>query len=643
MFISGMHNKDLTGISAEEMLDLYWYALDESSPLLMLNEKERITYVNKRFCSLTGYQVYEVQGLFSDFIHSVSHHEGFKKELTNQIQSGKTWKRKICIRTKTGEAQCFQAAFYPWPGRKDPVQHLIVLLPEVYNPSSQNKIQATNKEELSHLAHDLRNPLYNLSALCGLLFDTPLNDLQLDFVKKLKRTTGILSGMIDDMLLSCIGAPPQLKPETKLFALKKTVEDFHLHFSQRAVEKGIQTGVEADPSLPECVYGDARRLNQIIIYLVEFLLSHPPTRSIRISALTEDSSKGKSEVSFFVLGQFGPSTEEEKLNAEKIPLDLNLTLEKVKHNIELLQGSILLQEINKQAFYFHFSLSFDNNPPKEEKDETIISTEKEPSFPENVKILVAEDVELNQMVMKHQLKKIGVDADFVRTGFNVLEKLKIMQYDLILMDVQMPGLDGLQTIEAIRADNSTPFYDIPIIGITASIGGNARTKCLNAGANEFVPKPYEVEDLKNKIRKLIVNYRKQPPKEMETPSQNNDIPENEKFYDLNYLEEISEGDKEFSATMISYFIDNTPKVIENLKEKVGNKNWEGVRQIAHKLKPQLVYMGIHIIEEDVEQIEQYAHLKENLEKIPPMVAKTEQVCLLAMGQLKEELIKLNES
>lgn len=638
-----MHSKDLTGISAEEMLDLYWYALDESSLLLMLNEKGRITYINKRLCSLTGYQVYEVQGLFTDYIHSSSHHEGFKKELANQIQSGKTWKRKICIRDKQGEAICFQAAFYPWPGRKDPVQHLIVLLPEDINPPSHLKFQTTNKEALSHLAHELRNPLYNLSALCGLLFDTPLNDQQLDFVKKLKRATGILSGMIDDMLLSCLGTPPDLEHEKKLFALKKTVEEFPLHFAQRAEEKGIQTGVEADVSLPECVYGDARRLNQIIIYLAEFLLSQPGTRAIKISALAEDSSKGKSEVSFFVLGQFGPSTGEEKLNADKIPLDINLTLEKVKHTIELLQGSILLQEINKQAFYFHFSLSFDNDPPEIEKAETNISTEEEPTFPENVKILVAEDVELNQMVMKHQLKKIGVDADFVRTGFNVLEKLKIMQYDLILMDVQMPGLDGLQTIEAIRADDSTPYYDIPIIGITASIGENARTKCLNAGANEFVPKPYEVEDLKNKIRKLIVNYRKQPLKKMKTPSQNNVNPETEKFYDLNYLEEVSEGDKEFSATMISYFIDNTPKVLESLKEKAENKDWEEVRQIAHKLKPQLVYMGIHQIEEDVEQIEQNAHLKENLEKIPPMVAKTEKVCLLAMGQLKEELKKLTES
>jgi len=641
MILTGMHIKDQDGLSTEELLDLYWYALDESIALLMLNEQGRVTYANKQFGSLSGYDVSEVHGRFTDFVHAASHHPGFKTELEHLIQSGKTWKRELCLQGKDGKAMKLLVAFYPWPGRQQPLQHLIILQPLADQQQVWPGDPVSRKEELSHIAHDLRNPLYNLSALCGLLFDTPLDEQQLDFVKKLKRTTGILSGMIDDMLLTCLGGQPDMKPAIKALSLKKTIEDFHLLFARRAEEKGIHTAVEADFSLPDCVYGDSRRLSQIIIYLAEFLLAQPVTRSIRITALGEEKSKEKFEISFFVLGQFAPA-EPPNENALPSATDFNLTQEKVKYNIDLMQGSILLQEMNRQAFYFHFLLPFDLNPPTEtnHKEETTVAKSEPPQL-KNIKILVAEDVELNQMVMKHQLQKMGIEAEFVRTGFNVLEKLKTNEYDLILMDVQMPGLNGLQTMEAIRATDAAPYSDIPIIGITASIGQNARKKCLEAGANDFVPKPYEPEVLQKKIKTLVAEYRQKEKKLTTNPSPENIM--TEKLYDLSNLEEMSEGDQEFMVTMISYFVDNTPEVLETLNTSTQNHDWEAVRHIAHKLKPQLNYVGISQIEDDVEQIEQYADKKENLDKIPGIVENTTRVCRLALEQLKEELNKLTQT
>lgn len=641
MILTGMHTNDQAGLSTEELLDLYWYALDESIALLMLNEQGRVTYANKQFATLSGYGVNEVHGRFTDFVHPPSHHPGFKTELEKLIQSGKTWKRDFCLQAKDGKALKLHAAFYPWPGRQQPLQHLVILQPLAQQHQAWPDDLVSRKEELSHIAHDLRNPLYNLSALCGLLFDTTLNEQQLDFVKKMKRTTGILSGMIDDMVLTCLGAQTDLKPANKALSLKKTIEDFHLLFSRRAQEKGILTAVEADLSLPDCVYGDGRRLSQIIIYLSEFLIGQSATRSIRITALGEEKSKDNYEISFFVLGQFAPS-KPQIANDELNGTDFNLTLEKVKYNIDLLNGSILLQEMNRQAFYFHFLLPFDLHPPGDSaQEEKTTVAESKPIQPQNIKILVAEDGELNQMVMSHQLNKMGIEAEFVRTGFNVLEKLKVNHYDLILMDVQMPGLNGLQTMEAIRAANAATYSEIPIIGITASIGQNARKKCLEAGANDFVPKPYEPADLKNKIETLVAEYRQKGKKvTSKSPSENIMT---EKLYDLSNLEEMSDGDQEFMITMISYFVDNTPEVLENLNTKTQNHDWEAVRFIAHKMKPQLNYLGINQIEDEVEQIEQYADKKENLDKIPAMAENTTRVCRLALEQLREELKKLTET
>ena len=140
------------------------------------------------------------------------------------------------------------------------------------------------------------------------------------------------------------------------------------------------------------------------------------------------------------------------------------------------------------------------------------------------------------------------------------------------------------------------------------------------------------------MKLLIANYRKKFSKIMENSTKKSDL-DNVVLFDLEYLQEISDGDKEFSATMITYFIENTPGVLENLKEKIQGKDWEEVRQIAHKLKPQIVYMGIHAIENEVELMEQNANKKQNLDQITPMFEKTEEICLKAIAQLKEELKK----
>jgi len=625
---------------SEETSDLFWQALDESIALVLVNEKGQITYTNKSFLIVTGLSENDVNVNITELIDVNNHHEGIKNEIFNQINSGKSWKRRLWLRFKKHKSLCFKVAFYPYSGHQQPIQHLIIFFPENNSTANSGHEFGNDIKDFSHWAHDLRNPLYNLSALSGLLLDTPLNEQQKEYVRKMKHTAGILSGMIDDLLLTCLESKPELKPFSKPFELKKTVEEFSQYYARRAEEKGVQTGLEVDASLPDCVYGDQRRLNQVIIYLTEFLLSLHNTRSIRITALTEEADAENCEVSFFVLGQLSPSDETLEQQDDEDQKAFSLTMEKVRHNVELLNGNILLQEINPKAFYFHFLINFPLNPIKEKNQEIEEPFLDEAAFPENAKILVAEDVELNQMVMKHQLQKIGLDADFVRSGFNVLEKLKIIQYDLIIMDVQMPGLDGLQTIEAIRAERATPYHSIPIIGITASIGGNARAKCLEAGANDFVPKPFELGDLKSKVKKLIIDHRKKPRREMKTKHTERIKPKEEKYYNLEYLEEISEGDQEFSVTMISYFVENTPKVLSALKENFHNQEWDEIRQIAHKLKPQVIYMGIQQIADDVEQVEQHANQRENLDQIWPKVQNIEKICLMAIEQLKEVVEKI---
>ncbi|MEE4175960.1 MAG: response regulator [Bacteroides sp.] len=637
MISNGIHNNTHEGNKTEELLDLYWYALDESCPLVMVNEHGKITYVNSRFKTLTGFSLTDVQGPLSDLLYTGSHHEGFKEELTELIRSGKTWRRKICLRNLGGQAIGFYATFYPTPGMDPSGHHLLILLPENSKPGEQKETIEPPVRDFSNLAHDLRNPLYNLTALCGLLQDTPLDEKQRDYISKMRQSADQLSAMIEELLHSCVKTTSPVLPVSLPFNVKETIEKFPSFFSQQASSQGITTKLEVDDNLSKEVYGDEKKLNRLVNHITDYLFLRSDLRSLRISALNEPALDDRIEISFFFLGQYSTSAIDTPSPVEAPDHGKNRELELIRSEISNLDGKILLEEENPQAFYFHFTLPFRLSPATEIQAEHESLQEPAPDFPSDAKILVAEDVELNQLVMKHQLQKMGLEADFVRTGFNVLERLRVFAYDLVLMDVQMPGMNGLQTIEAIRSDSSKPYHRIPIIGITASIGGNAREQCLKAGADDFVPKPYNLDDLRTKLKKLITEYRQKKSIDMEKPPKQTDMTPHERCFDLSYLEEISEGDQEFSSTMISYFIDNTPPVMENLEKKVQEEEWEEVRQIAHKLKPQVVYMGIHQIEDEVEKVENFAQHLENLEKIPLLVERIARIIGLAIDQLKDEL------
>ncbi|MFW6352379.1 MAG: Hpt domain-containing protein, partial [Bacteroidota bacterium] len=180
---------------------------------------------------------------------------------------------------------------------------------------------------------------------------------------------------------------------------------------------------------------------------------------------------------------------------------------------------------------------------------------------------------------------------------------------------------------------------IPIISITASVMGEAPRKCLEVGANDYVPKPYNVKELKSKMEKWVLENQENNAAtlhhmEHKTPKKEGSL------IDLDYLEQLSEGDDDFTISMLSYFIDNTPSVIQEMKDFYKEKNWKALRNVAHKFKPQLTFMGIKSIFNDVENIEQNAAHVKNTDEIPQMIEKTETVAMKALEEIQEELEKL---
>ncbi len=252
-----------------------------------------------------------------------------------------------------------------------------------------------------------------------------------------------------------------------------------------------------------------------------------------------------------------------------------------------------------------------------------------------LKVMVATDAAVNRLVISKYLEKLNISFDAAHDGLSVLNKLQQTSYDLILIDMKMPLVDGPNTIKAIRRKKESGLHTIPIIALSTSPQEDALNKCLAAGADDCLAEPFKMEELNQKIRKLVIEKRN--PQHMDTPQNNASSAHQQPLYNLEYLEQLSEGDQEFTTSMIQYFIDNAPAVLDSMKESYEQKDWVALRNVAHKFKPQLNFMGINSVLEEVESIEQDAFKQQNLERLPSLIQKTDRICREAIEQLKQKL------
>ncbi len=632
-------------MTMDEALDYYKQTLEESVLMVITDEKGKITFVNKGFCKLSGYSAEELKGKTHRFINSGRHPASFFQELWESITRGKVWEGSLVNKKKDGSLFRIKTTIYPFVKEKGKPYHFMALSKtlEETAPSETPSGEDFFKDRfLSQVGHELRTPLNSLAGLTGILKESGINEEQRTYLEKMDHSVRLLSAMIDDLLLLSRMPDQPLPLELKAFSLKENLNNLFQILEARNKPRNIATQTHIDPNIPGLLLGDAFRVNQILITLAEYFLSFTQSDCIKISANLERIAGNHCHVLFSVEDVLNKAAGEDPITEEGLtPKPFAIAMEKVNAIIKALDGEVIANHGDGESLTYEFSLPLHIIKPKEKPSE---QKKTDRDLPQNLKVLVAEDVELNQFVIRKHLEKLGLSYDFVKNGYSAIEKLKTENYNLILMDMQMPIMDGLDTIREIRKDRHTAYHDIPIIAFTASISENAPKKCLGAGADDYLPKPYNVEDLKEKIFNLVSSKNnKQPDKPMHKDFENNSSENGQKkLINLDYLNQLSEGDHEFSASMISYFIDNTPETLESLEEYYSKKDWKALRNAAHKFKPQLTFMGIHSILEDVEKIEQSAYKEENLDQVPDLIQKTKTICLKAIEQLREELEKLNK-
>jgi CheY-like chemotaxis protein/HPt (histidine-containing phosphotransfer) domain-containing protein len=239
---------------------------------------------------------------------------------------------------------------------------------------------------------------------------------------------------------------------------------------------------------------------------------------------------------------------------------------------------------------------------------TPLKTGPDISLLQGKNILVVEDNAINQMLVKHTLSASGASIDICENGTKALENIHNKKYDLVLMDIHMPELDGYQTTEVIRKELK---LDIPILAMTALALNGEEDKCISIGMNGYVPKPFTLQSLYEALEKVIVETA-------EVPVEKNIFGNNEISINLELLQKEGQ-DELYLHAMVSSFLENTPSIIDTISSAAKARDWNKVHEAAHYLTSSLQLIQIRKLFDVADKIEWYSKTHSHLEMMPILI------------------------
>jgi PAS domain S-box-containing protein len=622
----------------------------------------RLLAINPEICRVLGYAEGEmISKKIQDFIPSEHQHK-FREEYLDVIQTSNTAVSGVfCVLNKKGEKIYLLYKNYrveepggePYViGFSQDITERIYMERELRYAKKVTDEAARAKESfLAHMSHEIRTPMNGIMGMAALMGKTSLDDQQRYYLKLIQEAAGSLLVIVNDILdLEKIVAG-KLQLEKIDFKVVEKITTAIQSFIHRAEEKDLglifQNGVPATM----VVKGDPYRLSQVLNNILSNALKFTEKGNVTImtgiigqneewvvvEVIIRDTGIGISQDRIRTI--FEPFVQADLTISRKYGgTGLGLTIS--KNMIEMQNGELLVQSEEGKGSTFTIRIPYQLSMEAMQENET--NQDIDYKSLGHKKVLVAEDVELNQYLARHILESWNFEVTIVGNGKEAVEQVQAESYDCILMDVQMPEMDGIEATKHIRKLADPIKAGIPIIALTANALKGDSERYLAAGMNDYLSKPFDEAKL---FRVISRNLTETIPAGTSAASEKN-IPlknhtsmlSENKLYDLSMVQSVSGGDEGFIKKMVALFIETVPQNLDELIKAVQSENWDQVGKTAHKLKSTVDSMGIKSIRQEIRSVEANAKAKTQLEEIPTLVEKIGSVIHECIGQLQAEIM-----
>ena len=569
----------------------------------------QIIFVNDSYCEITGYTKTELlHTSHLQLMASPAARADFEQR-RHARQQGLTEAYEIPIRTKGNDLKWLLVSAAPLFNRaREVVGSIGVHLDVTHQKQLESKLREAKKlaEEsarakemfLANMSHEIRTPMNAILGMSQLLSKTPLTGQQNNYLHAISSSAENLLVIINDILdLSKIDAG-KMTIERIGFSLRKVCEQVEKTLRYKAEDKGLTLRVRVCPDLPDVLLGDPYRITQVLLNLAG--------NSIKFT------EKGEVEVCCELAGTVGPETVVEFRVADTgIGIDAQylrrlfqnfsqedtsvsrkyggtgLGLSISRSLVHLMGGEIQIESEKNRGTTSTFSLllpigSVADLPRQEVSGSALAIRESL----RGKRVLLVEDNEYNRVLAMSFLRQAHIEVAEAENGAVAVELAREQAFDLVLMDVQMPVMNGYEATQQLR---HTLGLQLPIIALTANAIRGDNQKCLEAGMNDYLSKPFHEDELLKIVHEWLLCV---PTRDAST-----------KLYRLDLLREAAHNDQKFMTFMLRTFLKSSDDVLGSLRAALATGNVDAIRAAAHKIKPSLRHLQIQPVLALAEQLE----------------------------------------